>query len=214
MKQILKVNKQTKEGGWQFWVEYYENHVIKTPKNKKEIRERVKRYLKSVNKLGELDKRVQDMISDMNEGRKIIKNSLLPLKYLAYVEFLDKGKIKQRRVIILEEYILKNTLKDSKKAIDNYIDLVKRLWQYGIHEKTFKFSRNYGVLDNKVVLIDPFEITDKKQKVIKQIHKRSWQEAKKFNKHLPNEVVDYFISQADKNFTVKNLNKFWKAKLK
>ena len=150
---------------------------------------------------------------------KIIKRTKMPLKYFAYPEFLERGRLKQKRVISIDEglreFIKKNKKKEAKKIIDNFFKFLHKMWEYGIHEKPLKFNLNFGLINNEVVLIDLFELTTNKEKIKKQIIKKPWRKSKKhIMKSLPEWVVDYFIEQADKKINIKNLNKFWKKKLR
>ncbi|MFH1501116.1 MAG: hypothetical protein ABIE22_04200 [archaeon] len=49
--------KRKRLGGWQCWVDLYDNYVIKTPKSREEIKEEVEKFLRWKNKLGDLEKK-------------------------------------------------------------------------------------------------------------------------------------------------------------
>ncbi|MAG50558.1 hypothetical protein CL621_02875, partial [archaeon] len=97
----------------------------------------------------------------------------------------------------------------AKKLIDLSINLMIKLWRYGIHEKTFKFTSNIGVINKDAVLLDIFELTDNKMKVKKQIKKKPWDKFERLSKEMPEDLARYFIKQANKKFTIINLNKNW-----
>lgn len=201
-------------GGWQFWVDFEKDHVIKTPKNRKEMKEVIKPYLVSVGKTHELNKRVQKMVDNISHSTKIIQKSHLPRKYLAFPTFLEKGIIKQRKVVVLEDYLQGCSLKQARRIIDNYFRLIKTLWEYGIHEKTAKFNQNYGILNRSVVLIDPFEISSNKKSIIKQLKKKFWEEAPNYSHgKISPQIIQYYVNQARKYYTPLFLNKYWKKKV-
>lgn len=206
MKEIKRV------GGWQCWVDIYKYHVIKTFKSKEEIQEEVKRFLIWKNKLDELDIRTEKMILDINNSTKIIKRSKIPRKLLADLEFLEEGKIKQKRVIVLDEKIKQLQESEQKKLIRKVTKFLLVLWEYGIHEKTFKIFSNLGLDNERIVLIDIFEITSNKSKVLKQLKKRPWQNQELFRKHLSEKMTSYLIEQLNNTLTKENLNKKWKTK--
>jgi hypothetical protein len=206
------MSKNKRLGGWQFWVDFYEDYVIKTPKNKKEIEEEVEKFLRWKNKLEELEKRTNKMIFDVKNSTKIIKRSKIPKKYLAEIEFLEEGKIKQKRVKSLEEVLKKLNEKERLKLIDKVLNFLLEMWKYGIHENTYKFFSNLGLDKHRVVFIDPFEITAKKNKVLKQIKKQKWVKPEKYQKHLSEKEIDYLMEKLNKVFTKENLNKYWKTK--
>ncbi len=200
-------------GGWQCWIDIYEGYVIKTPKNKKEIETEVRKFLAWKSKLEELDKRTNKMLSDIKDSTKIIKKSKIPKELLADLEFIENNKVKQKKVIDLKEKIKKSKSKETKELLDKIIKFWLELWKYRIHEKTFKFLSNLGWDGKRVVLIDVFELTSNKKKVLKQIKKKQWNKPERFEKHLSKELLDYFMDQLDKNLTEKNLDKYW-GKLK
>ncbi|MGD9276167.1 MAG: hypothetical protein PVJ67_03255 [Candidatus Pacearchaeota archaeon] len=216
--QIKENMTNKRKGGWQFWVEDFGNYVIKTPKNKKEISDSVINWLRYINKLEEHDKRVNNMVCDLKNSTRLIKKSKIPLSILADLEFLDNGKIKQKKVIVLEEefqkLIKQKNLKQAKKLIDQTIKLLIELWKYGLHEKTYKFYSNIGILNNNLFLIDPFELTGDKKKIEKQIKKKKWRNQVKYSKNSLKELSLYFEKKMNEEMTFKRLNKLWKQNLK
>lgn len=204
--------------GWQCWVRIYEDYVIKTLKTENEIKESIRRHLGKKAKLIVVDKRAKKMLKDIKESKQIIKESNIPRELLAYPKFLKSGNIKQKRVIVidgyLEDLISKGKKDKSKKVVDKCIDFIIELWKYGIHEKTFKFYSNFGYLKGKIVLIDLFELTNKKGKVEKQIQKKGWKHLEKIAPHFPEESLPYFLDQIDKRINLKNLNKYWRLNLR
>ncbi len=71
---------------------------------------------------------------------------------------------------------------------------------------------DHSIDKGKIVLIDVFEITSNKEKVLKQLKKRSWAKPDNYKKHLSNKKVDHLIKKLDKTFTKRNLEKHWKTK--
>jgi len=199
-------------GGWQFWVDLYDNHVIKTPKSREEIKEEVEKFLRWKNKLEELDERTDKMIFDIKNATKIIKKSKIPKKYLADLEFLENGKIKQKKVRPLDEVLKKLNKKHRLGLIDKIIKFLLEMWKYGIHEYTYKVFSNLGLEKERIVFIDPFEITSNKNKVLKQIKKQKWAKPEKYQKHLSNAEIDYLMEKLKNTLTEENLNKYWKTK--
>ena len=201
-------------GGWQMWVELNEDYVIKTPKVRKEIEKNVRKYLKWIGKPEELKLRVDRAIKDVHKSLYIINRSKIPKRYLAYPEFLENGKIKQKRVKVVNEELYRlidlKRKKEVYKLIDESIKFFMFLWKYGIHEKTYKITSNFGVDGNQIVLIDFLELEGNKKKVEKQLRKKSWYMYKQMAKNYPKEVIDYYMKKADENFTISNLNKYWK----
>jgi hypothetical protein len=202
--------KMIKKDGWQFWVEIYDDYVIKTPKKKEEIAVNVKKYLDYIGKPEELEKRTLQMLEDIKNSTRIINNSNIPKKLLADLEFIEERKIKQKTAKVFEKAI--NESENPLELIDKAINFLIKLWTYGIHEKTFKFLSNLGVIKEEVVLLDPFELTDKREKVEKQIIKKSWKKKILFEKKINKEIKDYFLEKCEELLTIENLNKNWGIK--
>jgi|TARA_B100000315_G_C14367336_1_gene491274 uncharacterized protein (UPF0335 family) len=202
MKQIKRT------GGWQCWIDFYDDYVIKTPKTKEEIEENVSKYLRLINKIERLEKIVKTMLDDIKESTKIINASNIPKKLLADAKFLKEGKVKQKRAVVLSEALTDNP-SETKELIKKTTSFLIELWKYGIHEKTFKIWSNYGVLDKRIILIDLFELTNNKEKVKIQIKKRKWNRPEKFRKILSENLTNYFINELDKKLTIKSLDKYW-----
>ncbi len=200
-------------GGWQCWVEVYKNYVIKTPKNREEIEHEVRKFLTWKGKLEELEKRTNKMVSDIKDSTKIIKKSKIPMRLLADLEFIEDNKVRQKRVIDLNEKIKNSNSEEVKELLDKIIKFWLKLWEYNIHEKTFKFFSNLGWDGKRVVLIDIFELTSDKEKVLKQIKKSPWNKPERFEKNISEKLHNYFMKQLDENLTEKNLDKYW-GKLK
>ena len=200
--------------GWQTSIEYFDDYVIKTPKTEAEIRESVKKYLNFIGKIEELDKRVKDMQRDWITGLKIVSKAKIPLKMLGYIEFLDGGKIKQKRVKVLEEawneLAKDGKIKEMKDIVDKTLEFIIELWRYGVHEKTGKIGYEFGLMGGDIILIDFGEICENKDTAEKQIIKKYWE--KSINEHCAKEVADYFNMRAMKMLTVANLNKSWDTK--
>jgi len=207
-------NVELKNGGWQANVEYFKDYVIKTPKTEAEIREKIKKHYGS---LLELERKINKLQEDWKNSIEIVKSGKIPLKLLAFPEFIEKGKIKQKRVKMLSEefneLMLNNNLTGAKKIVDKVIDFILLLWTYGLHERTFKFYTEMGLLKNRIVLVDIGELTDKKEVVREQLLKGD----KKLEKlrHLHNDkVLDYYQEQIKNRLTVKTLDKIWASKIK
>lgn len=200
-----------KTGGWQANVEYFEDYVVKTPKTEEEIRERVFSYLSTKDKLDELEDRVRKMQSDWKEGLRIISEKNIPSEMLGFPEFLPGGKIKQRRVRVLQDVYSELYEEGKNKEIDRIIgknlEFIVELWRYGVHEKTGKFHYEFGLLGNKIILIDFGEITDDYETAKKQIGKRYWE--KNIIKHIPQEVAEMFNDRAKKVLTLERLKEEW-----
>jgi len=210
------MNKEQKlrEGGWQINVEYFDDYVIKTPKTRDEMSNKISKHLHAKGKINELEKIINTLNKDWQNSLDILSRKNIPDYMLGYPEFLEGGKIKQKRAIIVEdtlnEFYENNQMNKVYDTIEKTLDFVTELWKYGVHEKTGKICFELGLLENNVILIDFGELTDNKEKVEKQIRNRKWE--KSANKYLPEEIAGYFNKRAQEKLTIDTLNKNWRIK--
>ena len=187
-------NKLLKKGGWQANVRYFKNYVIKTPKTEKEIRDRITPHYRSVGDITRIKEKIKKLKHDWSNSIKIIKSGKVPLKLLAFPEFLKDGQIKQKRVKMLSEefeYLMAyKKIEEAKKLVDKVIEFILILWSYGVHEMTFKFYSEMGLLDGKIVLVDIGELTDDKEVVVRQILKGN-KKLEDLRKYHHSVILDY-----------------------
>ncbi|MEK6933171.1 MAG: hypothetical protein AABW56_05270 [Nanoarchaeota archaeon] len=207
-------NKSLNNGGWQANIKYFNNYVIKTPKTEKEIRAHITPHYQ--HDVARIEEKIRKLKNDWKNSIKIVKSGRVPLELFAFPEFLKGGKIKQRRVKMLsdefEELISTNKLKEAKKLVDKVIDFILILWSYGVHEITFKFYSEMGLLDGNIVLVDIGELTDDKEVVVRQILK-GHKKLEELRKYHHNEILNYYQEQIKKKLTIKKLNLIWSSKL-
>ena len=196
------------------WVELHDTHVLKTPKTRKEVEKSVRRYVRFIGKPEEFSSHVTRVLRDIPRSLYLLKRSHLPPKYLAYPEFLERGVIKQKRVIPLEDEIRRliasKKIKEARALINKALTFFMSLWQYGIHEKTFKLTSNFGIDGNQIVLLDFLELTGNKKKVEKQLRKKLWRNATWMKKGYPPTFIDYYLHMADTKLTLHNFRTLWK----
>jgi len=201
--------KPEKKEGWQMIVEFYEDHVIKHPKNKEQMEKTILPYLQSIGKENELEERVSKMVEDTGRAIRILKASDIPRGYLANLTFLKDGAIRQDRVPTLDEVFQKSDDEGLKRIIDKYIEFITFLWGYGIHEKTYKMSSNFGLVGDEIVLVDPFEITDLRKKVLADIRKRKWAKDSRYGENLNKKMIAYLVGRANEAWTEERLKEVW-----
>ena len=207
------MKQELKNGGWQANIEYFDDYVLKTPKSEAEIREKIKKHYE--NSL-DLEEKIMKLQEDWKNSIKLVKSGKVPLSLLAYPEFIEEGKIKQKRVKILSEefneLVSNNRFTEAKKLVDKVIKFIITLWSYGVHEVTFKFYSEMGLLNGKIVLVDMGELTDDKEVVRKQLLKGN-KKLEGLRHHHHNEILDYYQEQIKRKLTIKILEKHWKSNL-
>src|SRR3989304_1511381 len=202
-------NKELKKGGWQANIEYFDDYVVKTPKTEDQIRNKITPHYQMTEKLDRVEEKSKKLKNDWKSSIKIIKSGKVPLRLLAFPEFLDDDRIKQRRVKMLSEefgdLMSKGNLRGAKRLVDRVIDFIISLWQYGIHEITFKFYSEMGIMNGKIVLVDIGEITDDKELVRRQLEKKG-KKLEDLRHHHHDKVLDYYQEQIKKRLTIEELD--------
>ena len=115
---------------------------------------------------------------------------------------------------MLKKLIKERKIAKAKQLIDQYMKLVLELWKYGIHEKITNFTKNNGVINNKMVLLDFGELTNDTKIIIHRLQEKKWQQAWSFRHDLPKELMPYYAHKAEQTFTINNFKKYWKTKYK
>ncbi|MFB6226589.1 MAG: hypothetical protein ABEJ02_04525 [Candidatus Paceibacteria bacterium] len=201
------------EDGWQMNVELRGDHVIKWPKEKDEIEKKILPYLESKGQKENLSETRDKILEDIENSIRILKNSNIPKECLANIKFRENKKIEQKQVRTLNEIFENPDHKGQiKEILEKYVEFKMLLWEYGIHEKTYKIDENFGIDKGEIVLIDPFEITQDKNKVLRQINKKKWSKKSKYEKFLDEDSINYLINKIHENWTKENLEKLWKRK--
>lgn len=212
------INMKLRNGGWQVNVEYFDDYVIKTPKTKEETSNKISKHLEKKDKIHELEDTIDKIQNDWKSSIKIIKNSNIPLKYLAFPEFLKEGKIKQRKVdmlvYILNDLFKKNKFNEIEIIAKELYEFIWTLWSYGFNEKTYKIGTEFGILNDQMVLIDLGELSNNKEDVKKQIMKKKWSGLKIINLYAGEKSELIFKKLAEEMLTLEKLNEVWGSKLK
>ncbi len=209
------------KGGWQCKISFQKTHVIKTPRKYVEVRKKAYPWLKfhEMKSEEEIDKIAKDCFEDIDKGREIIKKSKIPGRYIGNALFYKNGKVKQQRVVDLgtrfKNLIKKNKMKEAEELLDGFLDFIKILWSYGLHEKPCKIAQNFGITKNgKIILIDLFEVTDNYEWVKKHLKKYSDKDDKSLSWQITKKMIPYYRKVARKTFNEKVLDEYWAKNLK
>jgi len=214
---LLKSGEKIKEG-WQFKVYVYEDYVVKKRRNFEEIRKKVKEYRVFLRKdTKNVSEQAQKVLDDVDKSIKIVKNSNCPLELLGYPEFLENGDVKQRKATVLYDKLLslveEGKIKEIKVLIDDYVKLVLELWKYGIYEKVYKFHKNSGIISERVVLLDFFELTDNPKEIENNLEKKKWKVERWLDEcNFSDELKKYFNKKCSDNFTIEKFRELWSIK--
>lgn len=204
------------KGGWQCQVFLHKGYVIKKPRNYKGVRKRAYNWLKENQKKSEeeISEIARECFNDIKKGKRIIERSGIPKEYLGNPIFYKDGRVKQKRVVELRarihNLVRKGKIKEAERVIDKYFDFIKLLWSYGIHEKPYKISQNFGIFKDKIILLDLFEITDNYKSVKNSFGRGINVEDKFLSWSITKKMISYYRKVAKKTLNVKTLNVYWK----
>lgn len=157
-------------------------------------------------------------IQDRELGEKKVKElihkypGLAP--WLANPRFEADGSHTQDKVNVIYNLFKGMETDEAKDLIDDYLDTIMSLWTYGLSDKVFNFSINFGVDDvGDVVMIDFGEIDTDKAKVIEAIKNKKWTESWAV-RNLPDELRHHFNQTAREKLTAQRLDSLWQKSLK
>jgi len=116
----------------------------------------------------------------------------------------------QDKVIPLGEILDRTTLEGSKELLQQYVQLVKYLWKFGIHEKSMKFRTAIGVSsDGTLIVIDFGEVTTDKKVVLSSITTKHWLRASSYKKTVNEELKLYYAELMEQAITAQELQEIW-----
>lgn len=122
--------------------------------------------------------------------------------------FINDTDYKQDRVKKLRG-INKLNEQNFIKLINDYIDLLKKLWSYGISNTSFNFSINCGYNKNgQFILIDFNETTFSKNDLFQIIQESTWLKNYSYSR-LSREKQIIFKEIMNKEITKENVENYW-----
>jgi UDP-N-acetylmuramyl pentapeptide synthase/poly-gamma-glutamate capsule biosynthesis protein CapA/YwtB (metallophosphatase superfamily) len=200
--------------GWQCRVYVFKNHVIKVLKSAEESWDTIAREYKG--DTAEAFKIVREAVQPSID---LIARNKPPVPLLGNFEVLAEGVFRQARGENLGE-ALAQLLRQGKLAeigalLTATLDLVIELWRYGLSETSWKFNKNYGVLNNgDVTLLDCLELTGDREFVQRHIEQSRWLEKnQRFIGDLPILLCDEFKVMLKARLTSQVLALEWGTKL-
>ena len=200
--------------GFEFCVyQYDKNRVIKTPTSPIQI---FRKLLVWEPKLLLSPKKLFWRLSQIKQMRwksiEVIKRSNIDKKYFGNFKH-HKDYIIQDRGEILK-YYLNQDKNSSKKYIKKYINLLFKLWEYGISDNVFNITINNIVNKNgEVIFCDLGEILTEKEKVKELIKKKKWLKQYSYRFHMNRETKQIFKEEMDRYITIENLEKYWRSRV-
>jgi hypothetical protein len=157
--------------------------------------------------------------SEYNQATNNIPNIILMYKelqkrigdepFLGNPIFQDGLSYEQDKAVVVEKFLKTASVEESKKLIDQYALFIKKLWEYGIYEKSWNFTINNGINNHgNVILIDfnevSFDLDHVKEKLESKRYTRTYSRSS-----LKEEVRDYYDVVMEREMTLQNLDYYW-----
>lgn len=141
------------------------------------------------------------------------KLDTIPKQFFANPQFINHLNYIQDRVRVVERIFKKANFETCKDIIDQYANLQKMLWSYGIHDTTYKLQPNYGMTnDNKLICLDFGELVYTKEEALKSIEDRRWLKRGTYTKWPKSPVKTYYTQTMNKLMNEDSLNRYWNKK--
>ncbi len=146
---------------------------------------------------------------------EILKKKHIPSEWIGNPTFLNELNFEQDKVRPLHKVFENATLDDIKKIVDKFIIFNKNLLNFGVIDKSFNITKNYGLNDkDEIVLLDIGELFDDPKLIERQIKNRAWDKSYVTGCIINDEARTYFIEEMDKNFGLGSLSKRTKTVFK
>lgn len=200
--------------GWQCRVYIFRNHVIKVLKTAEESWDTIVRQYKG--DTAEAFKIVREAVQPSID---LIERNKPPASLLGNFVVVEEGIYRQARGENLGETVAQlaqnGKLTEIRALLAATLDLVIELWRYGLSETSWKFNKNFGVLQNgEVALLDCLELTGEQERVRRQIEQSRWlKKNRRFIDALPNPLGDEFKGMLNARLTSQVLEREWGIRL-
>ncbi|MDO8408389.1 MAG: hypothetical protein Q7S95_04160 [bacterium] len=136
------------------------------------------------------------------ESFRILKRHTIPLAWLGNPVFLNEFDFEQDKVRPLHDVLSGMSVDEAKKLIDDFVGFITKLLQFGVIDKSFNITKNYGLTDGgQLILLDIGELLDEPTAVEHQLMSPVWSKPYVAGCIEDAEVRRYFLEQMDEHFT-------------
>ncbi len=140
-----------------------------------------------------------------------LMRSLADKSIIGNPEQVTRRSYSQDKAVILDAYMAEHTLEENMKVLDGYVQSIFEAWKNGFCDIIFNFTRNSGIVRDRVVLVDFNEVTFDKEEIRKLILSKRWLRALSFKQGLREDALkEYYRKAMDEHMTVANLEHYWK----
>lgn len=164
------------EGYYYNVYEIDDNKVLKKLKNK--VRIFLFIFISNLFNLKNTIKEYKNLSINLTKLREEYKNILLKIKdknLIANPEFINDLEYRQDKVNTLNKTIKNSSEKEFENITNDYVELLFKLWGFGVSDSIFNFSLNCGYDKfNNLTLFDFNELSFNKEEVVKHIETEIW----------------------------------------
>lgn len=200
--------------GWQCRVYVFRDHVVKVLKTEEESWDTIVRQYQ-----GDTAAAFKIVRGAVQPSLDLIERNRPPASLLGNFEVVGDGIFRQARGENLGEAVARlaqlGKPAEIRALLAATLDLVIELWRYGLSETSWKFNKNYGILQNgAVALLDCLELTGERERVQRQIEQSRWlKKNRRFIDSLPIPLGGEFMEMLNSRLTGPVLAREWGTKL-
>ena len=152
---------------------------------------------------------VQKGLERREKAVENLRDEDFPLEDLFGIKSFEGSKVYQKRMVAVEDFEAKNF----EEIVDDYIDLLHRLWIHGIGDTIYNFTINNGYRDGKMYQLDFGEIVFDRDRVREEVENEKWLEKWSHTEHLDEEEKKIFREKMRERVTVEKLEDKWNSNL-
>jgi hypothetical protein len=185
------------------------NRVYKIPTSKKEKLE----FLDNLRPRSIKNFLISDTLITKNNAR-IIKEGKIPSFIFANPIFENDSLVYTQDILTIPYSDMDHTPENIFRVINDYVQLLKFLWTYGLHDRVIKPFVNCGYNQSgSLVLCDFSELTNNFQRAIKLVKAKNWINSSNIQL-IPSEIIkENVIDILNTELTLCELKKLWKTNL-
>ena len=146
---------------------------------------------------------VRSMRSKAFHAIEVVRVSAIPPTWLGNPTFLNSYDYEQDKVCPLGKRLAESTPKEQHAIIDAFIQFNQDLLGYGVIERSFNITKNYGVAAcGNIILLDLGELFDKVEDQERMFRERVWAREYVAGCIEDLSVRSYFIKRMDETFGI------------
>jgi hypothetical protein len=196
--------------GLQYTVYLDGNKVRKEPKSKSQMIKMARNWHDTEE---EAVKNVEMALRRRKKTVQEIKNRNFPDWIFGNIRF-DEDVVFQDLLTPVDGRLAEaKDLDQKKKVVEDYIELLQKLWSYGIGDTIYNFTLNNGYdQKGRLVQLDFGEIVFSSERVKEEVESQKWLEKRSYSHDISDDLKPYFKRRMEEEITVEKLEDKWREK--